>query len=141
MRLRDRFAVLAGCEALFSHQRAISSATFQQYRVPSLPERRTLRLYLSQRRHQASLVAGGCQRVWKNSGVTRTNGFCLMCLACCSSDSTSNFSQKILRTRLTNATLTPLRRFIAGKKLRSDVSSQPRKSRGWRSREGWVSVI
>src|SRR2546425_6691817 len=40
MRLRDRFAVLAVCEALFSHQRAISSATFQQYHVPSLPERR-----------------------------------------------------------------------------------------------------
>ena len=37
---KDRFAVLAVCEALFSHQRAISSATFQQYRVPSLPERR-----------------------------------------------------------------------------------------------------
>src|SRR5947207_15607974 len=28
MRLWDRFAVLAVCEALFSHQRAISSATF-----------------------------------------------------------------------------------------------------------------
>ncbi|PYV70829.1 MAG: hypothetical protein DMG97_18120 [Acidobacteria bacterium] len=90
---------------------------------------------------QRKEVAGGCQRVWKNSGVTRANGFCLMCLACCSSDSTSNFSQKILRTRLTNATLTALLRFIAGKKLRSDVSSQPRKSRGWRSREGWVPVI
>jgi len=48
MRLRDRFAVLAVCEALFSHQRAISRATFQQYRVPSLPERRGVRRYLSQ---------------------------------------------------------------------------------------------
>ena len=42
------FAVLAVCEALFSHQRAISRATFQQYRVLSLPERRTPRRYLSQ---------------------------------------------------------------------------------------------
>jgi hypothetical protein len=40
---------------------------------------------------------------------------------------TSNFSQKILRTRLTSATLTALLRFIAGKKLRSEVLSQPRK--------------
>jgi hypothetical protein len=91
-----------------------------------------------QKSYLAILVtfSGGSQIVRENAGVTKANGFCMTNLAYRSRDSTSNLSQKILRMRCTNATLTPLLRFIAGKKLRSEVSSHPRKSSGWRSRDG-----
>src|ERR1700733_1972856 len=54
---------------------------------------------------------------------------------------TSNLSNKISNTRFTNPTLTSLFNCIAGKKLRSEVSSAPKKSRGWSKRDGSVEVI